>query len=51
MNDKDFLQWIHDRLVKIHDEHPNADYMNKLQNIIDETSDSKFTPNITRMNK
>ncbi len=34
MNDKDFLQWIHDRLINRHGEHELSDYMIKLRNII-----------------
>lgn len=35
MKDKEFLQWIHDRLVDIHGEDPDFDYMHKLKSIID----------------
>ncbi len=34
--DKEFLQWIHDRLKFRHGENPNVDYMLKLQMVIDE---------------
>jgi hypothetical protein len=35
MNDKEFLQWIHDRLQYIHHEPGNIDYMKRLQALID----------------
>lgn len=38
MNDKDFLQWVHGRLVNVHGENKNVDYMLKLQSIIDSMS-------------
>ena len=34
MSDKDFLQWIHDRLVEKHGENPNYNYMHRLRKII-----------------
>lgn len=45
MNDKDFLQFIHDRLVSVHGENLNYDYMYKLRAIIANTPYDKFTPN------
>ncbi len=39
MNDKEFLQWIHDRLIEVHCENPNADFMYKLRLVIEETSE------------
>ena len=36
MSDKEFLQWIHDRLVNVHNENENFDYMIKLRKIIKE---------------
>ncbi len=32
-NDKDFLTWIHARLVNIHGENPNIDYMRRLKKL------------------
>lgn len=29
-----FLQWIHDRLVEVHGENENFDYMHRLRNMI-----------------
>lgn len=34
MSDKDFLQWIHDRLVNMHYEKNNVDYMIRFRSII-----------------
>lgn len=45
MNDKEFLQWIHDRLVDVHGEDMYFDYMWKLRSIIAATPPEKFTPN------
>lgn len=36
MTDKRFLRWIHDRLVSVHHEDQNADYMHKLRAIIED---------------
>jgi|WetSurMetagenome_2_1015567.scaffolds.fasta_scaffold998242_2 hypothetical protein len=33
-NDKEFLQWIHDRLEFVHNENHNYDYMIRLRKII-----------------
>ena len=46
MNDRDFLIWIHYRLVEVHGEHPDFDYMWKLRSIIEATPDERLTPNI-----
>ncbi len=35
--DKEHLQWIFDRLVNVHKENPNYDYMNRLKKIIETT--------------
>ena len=32
--DAEFLTWIHDRLVLVHQEHRNYDYMHRLREII-----------------
>ena len=47
-NDKEFLQWIHDRLVHVHNEDENFDYMHKLKNVIRSTDPEKSTPNMIR---
>ena len=35
MTDKEFLQWIYDRLIHVYKENKNYDYMHKLKEIID----------------
>ena len=37
--DKEHLQWIYDRLICIHGEPPNVDYMLRFQEIIDSSCD------------
>jgi hypothetical protein len=46
MSDKEFLQWIHDRLHYQHKENVNIDYMHKLRAIIKGVPDDKRTPNV-----
>lgn len=45
MKDREFLVWIHSRLVHVHGENPNVDYMHKLMAIIGATDLGKVTPN------
>ena len=45
MYDKDFLQWIHDRLEFQYKENPRVDYMLKLKAIINATPEFQLTPN------
>jgi hypothetical protein len=33
---KEFLQWVFDRMVEVHGENPNYDYMHKFKSIINE---------------
>ena len=35
MANKEFLQWIYDRMVNVHQENPYVDYMWKFKEIID----------------
>ncbi len=35
MKNKEFLQWIYNRMVNVHKENPNVDYMWKFKEIID----------------
>ena len=48
MKDKEFLQWIHDRLVEVHGENKDYDYMHRLRRIIESlpahTSFTKYEP-------
>jgi hypothetical protein len=48
MSDKEFLQWIHDRLALVHGENESLDYMWKLRSIISSTQIDKITPNVAR---
>lgn len=50
LKDKEFLEWLRDRLHYQHNEKLNVDYMMKLQAIIDNTEESKVTPNIVGTN-
>lgn len=45
MNDKQFLIWLHERLVRVHSESLYIDYMHKLRAIIDATPRDQETPN------
>lgn len=48
MKDKQFLWWIHERLVNVHGEKEMVDYMHHLRRIIFDMSDKKETSNISR---
>jgi len=41
MTDLDFLGWIYERLVNVHGESPNRDYMHRLRRIIDGKTDAQ----------
>lgn len=45
MTDKEFLQWLYERLIYIHKENSAYDYMWKLRAIINATPLDKVTPN------
>lgn len=45
MNDREFLMWIHERLVLVHKESPLVDYMHKLRAIIKAIPPGQLTPN------
>lgn len=45
MKDKEFLKWLHERLVNIYNEDPLMDYMHKLRAIIRDTDDDSYSPN------
>lgn len=49
MRDRDFLKWIHNRLILTHGEHRNYDYMWKLRAIIEATPKDKETSNATQL--
>lgn len=44
MNDKEFLQWIHDRLEHMHKENPFYDYMWRLRAVIKNTAPVNSQP-------
>jgi hypothetical protein len=50
MNDREFLIWLHARLVTVHGEDQLLDYMRKLRAIIRATPKDKLTPNVERCN-
>lgn len=45
LSDKGFLHWVADRLVKVHDESPNVDFVLKLRSIARAIPDNQYTPN------
>ena len=47
MTDKEFLQWIYERLVYVHKTNPNLDYMHRLKKIIETTEDIQHPNNKT----
>ena len=47
MKDREFLIWIHARLIEVHKENENVDYMWKLRSIIAATDNDQETPNTT----
>lgn len=46
MHDKEFLLRIHDRMIEVHGEKSDVDYMWKLRAIINDYPDGKLTPNV-----
>jgi len=46
MKDKEFLIWLHERLMNVHGEDIYVDYMHKLRAIISATPDDQETPNV-----
>jgi hypothetical protein len=45
MTDREFLQWLHQRLEKVHGENPNVDYMIKFRAIMFATPLNQTTTN------
>lgn len=39
MGNKEFLTWVYYRLVEVHGENPNFDYMHKLHKVIEDVED------------
>lgn len=50
MKDRDFLCWLHERLVVVHREDECLDYMHKLRAIIKATLKDQDTPNTLSCN-
>jgi len=50
MKDRDFLKWIHARLVDVHGENECFDYMHKLRSIITATDKEQETANSSWFN-
>ena len=50
MKDRDFLVWVHQRLVSIHGENPHSDFMYKLRAIIQATPADRETMNVVPTN-
>ncbi len=44
MKDRDFLMWIHERLVNVHGENERYDYMHKLRSVIYAIPKDQDTP-------
>ena len=51
MKDKEFLQWIYDRMHYVHGESEYVDYMLKLKCVIEATDPEQLTPNIMHTTK
>lgn len=49
MSDKEFLWWIHERLVNVYGERELLDYMHHLRAIIVDMPSTKKTPNVARL--
>ena len=43
MKDREFLKWIHGRLIEVHGENENFDYMWKLRSVIEATDVNQET--------
>lgn len=46
MTDKEFLNWIIDRLIHVYGESPYVDFIHKLRNIAKTIPSDQYTPNI-----
>lgn len=44
MTDKEFLDWLADRLVYVYDESPNVNFVHKLKNIAKNIDANQCTP-------
>ena len=50
MNDRDFLIWVHERLVNVHGEDRLVDYMHKFRAIINSIDKDRVTENVQCLN-
>jgi hypothetical protein len=50
MTDREFLIWLHERLVKVHRERELVDYMHRLRGIIEGMPPDKETPHVASTN-
>lgn len=41
MNNKEFLTWIHNRLIEVHGENRNSAYMHKLNSVIESVGETE----------
>jgi hypothetical protein len=48
MTDREFLWWIHERLVNVHGEKEMLDYMHHLRAIVADMPKKRETPNVAR---
>lgn len=46
MKDKPFLHWMYERLILVHKENSDMDYMHKFNAIIEAMPEDRVTPNI-----
>jgi len=47
MKDREFLWWIHNRLITVHGENENYDYMHKFRSVIWTVPAEQKTPNVS----
>lgn len=51
MRNSQHLNWLFDRLVEVHNENPNYDYMIRFRKIIDEVENEEIKDSLTREEK
>ena len=51
MTNSEHLNWLFDRLVEVHNENPNYDYMVRFRKIIDEVENEEIKDSLTREEK
>jgi len=51
MTNSEHLNWLFDRLVEVHNENPNYDYMIRFRKIIDEVENEEIKDSLTREEK